>query len=265
MITVVLNVYKRLNSLETQIRSIKEQSVKPKKIFIWNNSGRDISVKDKNIIQSSSSFNLGVWARFAYALNAKTKYVAIFDDDTIPGRKWFENCLSTIQRNKGLLGTRGVRFSSKKKYIVGEEYGWNHPNETTKKVDIVGHCWFFEREWLSIFWRELPSLKQSLYVGEDIHFSYLLKKYLNLNTYVPPHPKNNHQLWGSLPEYALKFGVDNNAISYDPKRQNEMNSVYLDYIKKGFQINPSTYTKASGFIKDTKSLLGKKIKKIIRI
>ena len=37
MITVVLNVYKRLNSLETQIRRIKEQSVKPKKIFIWNN------------------------------------------------------------------------------------------------------------------------------------------------------------------------------------------------------------------------------------
>jgi GT2 family glycosyltransferase len=113
MITVVLNVYKRLNSLETQIRRLKEQSVKPKKIFIWNNSGRAISVEDKNIIQSSSSFNLGVWARFAYALNAKTKYVAIFDDDTIPGRKWFENCLRTIQTNKGLLGARGVRFSSK--------------------------------------------------------------------------------------------------------------------------------------------------------
>jgi hypothetical protein len=31
-----------------------------------------------------------------------------------------------------------------------------------------------------------------------MHFSYTIQKYLNLKTYVPPHPENDRSLWGSL-------------------------------------------------------------------
>ena len=36
----------------------------------------------------------------------------------------------------------------------------------------------------------------------SVLLNYILKNKLGLNTYVPPHPKNDTSLWGSLPEYA---------------------------------------------------------------
>ena len=53
------------------------------------------------------------------------------------------------------------------------------------------------RVWLSTFWRELPELDHPMIVGEDMHFSVMLQKYIGLNTYVTPHPKDNKELWGS--------------------------------------------------------------------
>jgi hypothetical protein len=51
--------------------------------------------------------------------------------------------------------------------------------EKVGEADIVGHSWFFERELLTAFWRELPDPKFDR-AGEDIHFSYMLQKYLGL-------------------------------------------------------------------------------------
>ena len=42
---------------------------------------------------ASASVNFGVWARFAYALNARSTYVCVFDDDTIPGSAWSRTAL----------------------------------------------------------------------------------------------------------------------------------------------------------------------------
>ena len=124
------------------------------------------------------------------ALNSRNEFICVFDDDTIPGKNWIKNCLQTLEKQNGLLGARGVRFASKK-YIVGEEFGWSNPSNEIEQVDIVGHSWFFKREWLSYFWREIPNFNELSFVGEDIHFSYVLQKYLGLNTYVPPHPNED--------------------------------------------------------------------------
>ena len=91
--------------------------------------------------------------------------------------------------------------------------GRDNPNSKTEKVDIVGHCWFFKREWLSTFWRELPPNDFSNIAGEDIHFSYTIQKYLGLETFVPPHPPNDFDLWGSNPKLANLLGNDNKGIS----------------------------------------------------
>ena len=120
--------------------------------------------------------------------------------------------------------------------VYHDKYGWNNPNSEIMEVDIVGHSWFFKREWLSCYWRELPDIKSSSFVGEDIHFSYTLQKYLNLSTYVPPHPKNNKSLWGSTYDYAMTIGTDNNAISYNSERQKEMSDSLVSYINNGFKL-----------------------------
>lgn len=216
MITVVLNGYKRGKHLQRQIDAINKQTIKPKEILLWQNAGGEIQEEvGGQTVWASCNKNFGVWARFAYALNARTEYVCVFDDDTMPGPKWFENCMETMKIHEGLLGTVGLLFTTKDSYWPILRPGWPTPNNCTVQCDFVGHCWFFKREWLSAFWRELPSLDQSMIVGEDMHFSAMLQKYLGVNTYVPPHPLNDQELWGSLPETAWGIGTDENAISID--------------------------------------------------
>ncbi len=97
-VTVVLNGYKRGAHLKTQLDAIKRQTVQPDEILLWQNFGEDFkSELTSQTTHASCNKNLGVWARFAFALNAKTEYICVFDDDTIPGPKWLENCLETIK------------------------------------------------------------------------------------------------------------------------------------------------------------------------
>jgi hypothetical protein len=237
MVTVILNGYKRGHVLKSQYESIKSQTLRPKEIMLWQNKGEDFDTDvTKKMTHVDSNKNFGVWARFAFALNAQTEYICIFDDDTIPGKRWLENCYNTIQKYDGLLGTIGVRFLSENSYQPIERVGWANPNEGVEVVDIVGHSWFFKREWLSTFWRELPNLESSTLVGEDMHFSYTLQKYLNKKTYVPPHPENNMDFWGSVPETAWEIGQDSSAISMNHNHLLEMNKAYVNYINKGFKI-----------------------------
>jgi glycosyltransferase involved in cell wall biosynthesis len=235
-ITVILNGFKRSQHFKKQLEAIENQTIKPKEILLWQNLGENF---DKHLTSrtthSSCNKNLGVWARFAYALNADTEYVCVFDDDTIPGKKWLENCLNTIQEHDGLLGTIGVKFQTTQSYHPNTRVGWANPNNNTEEVDIVGHSWFFKREWLSTFWRELPDVKQTRLVGEDMHFSYTLQKYLNKKTYVPPHPIDDMEMWGSKPDTGWGIGQDSAALSMFPLNISLMSMEYQKYINRGFK------------------------------
>lgn len=231
-ITVILNSFKRPQFLQEQIESINSQTLKPKEIMIWNNNP-DQTITYSNITIANSNKNFGVWSRFAYALNAKTEYICIFDDDTIPGNQWLENCCTTIKSNEGLLGTIGLIFENKESYYPHKRYGWDGNIDDAKRVDIVGHSWFFKREWLSYFWMESPIERFNL-VGEDMHFSYAIQKHLGLNTYVPPHPKNNKNLWGSIK--GMKYGTSSGGVSHNNKNLKQMVEYYKILQNKGFKI-----------------------------
>tara|TARA_Y100000739_G_scaffold218481_1_gene215908 strand:- start:515 stop:1396 length:882 start_codon:yes stop_codon:yes gene_type:complete len=236
-ITVVLNGYKRQEFLNYQINAVKNQTIQPSEILIWNNGDYiDYGDFDKNIVIANSSKNFGVWSRFSFALNAETEYICVLDDDTMPGKSFFENCLSTMKISPGLLGARGLRFFSKNRYQPHKSYGWDNPNEELKVVDIVGHAWFFKREWLCYFWRELPLYNSSRMVGEDIHFSYTLKKYAGINTIVPPHPLKNKEYWGSDPVLALKLGTGLESISQNDAALNKFDRVLNIYTSAGFRL-----------------------------
>jgi len=214
-VSIVLNSYRRTRWFMEQYQAIKNQSVPINEIYVWQNKSDsepiDASYKNE-VIFADCNKNLGVWARFALALNCRSDYIAIFDDDTIPGLRWIENCLNTHKTHPGLLGTVGVIFGDK--YYTWnkvERLGWCKPNETIEKVDIVGHCWFFHRDLLSVFWRELPNKNQIPIVGEDIHFAKMIQKYTNQGVYVPPHPTNDMEMWGSIK--GESYGHSQEAIS----------------------------------------------------
>lgn len=210
-ITVILNCYRRPENLKEQIKSIQNQIIKPKQIWIWINDHEDnhdfdfSSLGVDRIIKND--YNWKFFGRFTICFMAQTEYIALFDDDTIPGAQWFQNCLNTMASTPGILGGAGVRLNGNR-YYGHDRFGWSSQNENTVEVDLVGHAWFFKKEWLKYLWMEEPLTYEN---GEDIHFCYTAMKYGKVKTYCPPHPKDKPELFSSLKGYEL--GVDDKATS----------------------------------------------------
>ena len=206
-VTVILTAYRRLHLLEGQIQHIRSQSVPPKEIWVWknfhddqspnidiNNSGADV------VFDCTDNFKF--FGRFAAAWLAQTRYIALFDDDTMPGELWLENCLKTHETHPGILGGVGIILQDANNYMNYQRVGWPSKNKEITEVDLVGHAWFFERDMLKCFWNEEPL---SWETGEDMFFSYVSQKYADVHTYCPPHPPDNPSMWSSL---YPKLGVD---------------------------------------------------------
>lgn len=266
-ITAILNIYKRPHTLDSQIHAILNQTIPPKCIFIWNNGNKDIDLtKYKNVSNIrifDNNFNYGVWSRFLIGFLAPTDFICIFDDDTIPGNRWFENCVESMKKKEALYGTIGVIFDDVNKYTCLKRYGWDGNSNKDMPVDIVGHSWFFRKEWLNYFTRESPQVYEKISNGEDIHFSFMLQKYANIPTYVPPHPKNDTSLWGSQSKTAWQYGCDGNS---ETGAHYPIDKMFTEYISRGFNIfiqrqNAST---DSDFIKFTNMIKNRKPFALIR-
>ena len=208
MITVILNCYKRPEYLQEQINAIKNQSVQPEDIMIWYNKpeeGEQYDLSNLGCKVATCNHNFKFHGRFAFGLLAKTKYVAYFDDDTIPGPKWFESCLNEIKKENLILGTTGILYKSNNYNHI--KIGWNGvKNNTLEYVDLVGHAWFMERSTLKYLWYEDPISWEN---GEDIQLSGFAYKYGGIKTAVPPHPQNDDTNWGSIK--GMDYGNDKNA------------------------------------------------------
>ena len=210
-ITVILNAYRRPYNLKMQIEAIRNQSIKPKQIWLWVNAHEDNDGFDFKSLGVDrifhNDYNWKFYGRFAAALLADTKYLALFDDDTIPGRLWLENCLGTINTHEGILGSAGVILNGSR-YIQHDRCGWPTQNAETTEVDLVGHAWFFKREWLKYLWQEKPTTWEN---GEDIQFAFMAKIHGGIPTYCPPHPSDNRELHGSI--LGNELGIDDKATS----------------------------------------------------
>lgn len=241
-VTAVLNVYKRPELLELQISAVLNQTVKPEKIFIWNNSeGRADLTKyttDDRFVVYGTGQNTGVWQRFIAAGDSKTDFVCVVDDDTMPGCKWFENCINTMSKVNGLLGTIGVIFvPDHDTYNIVRRIGWDGPSDDITEVDTVGHSWFFRPEWIKTYVQYMPTGDNiSPIVGEDMHFTYILQKYLGLKTYVPPHPISDKTMWGSDPVLAYRYGATAVAVSMQPDTHAKFGKAFSYYRKNGFKV-----------------------------
>ena len=212
-ITVILNAYRRPYNLKMQIDSIRNQTHPPKEIWLWVNSHEDNHGFDFKSLDVDkifhNDFNWKFYGRFAAALLADTEYISIYDDDTVPGSRWHENCLDTMQVNEGILGSAGIILKSDS-YVNHDRCGWPTKNEDITEVDLVGHAWFFKREWLRYLWQEKPVTWDN---GEDIQFGFMAKIHGNIPTYCPPHPPSCPDLHGSV--LGNELGIDSKATSTD--------------------------------------------------
>lgn len=235
MITVILNCYKRPQYLQEQIEAIKAQTISAEDIWIWSNKPENQNQQDLSHLGVKTvvcNHNFKFHGRFALGLLAKTKYVAFFDDDTIPGNKWFENCINTINQGyNGILGATGVVLQGDY-YTPNTKVGWNgRKNDQPQEVDLVGHAWFMEKNHLRYLWYEDPVSWDN---GEDMQLSYQSQKYGGIKTYVPPHPPSDLSLWGSTK--GIKYGDDINASWRTSNHTPLRNSIVKQQIKQGWKI-----------------------------
>lgn len=237
MISVILNVYKRPHTLERQIEAIKNQSVlvKPEDIHVWYNKSDvpQFYPKDGAIKTYTANWNTKFFGRFTIPLMLTTEYIAVFDDDTIPQRDWLKNCLETIENpnTNGILGGSGVILKAKS-YLPFDKVGWNAQHlDVAKRVDLVGHAWFFRQEWAKYLWYEKPYTWNN---GEDIMFSYLAQKYGGINTFVPPHPESNKSLWSSDFKVGNEIGNDASASWLKGSHMTERNETSIHCIDNGW-------------------------------
>jgi hypothetical protein len=145
-----------------------------------------------------------------------------------------------METHRGVLSTRGaiMNLGHDREYPFGQSYtpvGWCDPNEEPVRVDMGCHSWFFEKEWLRAYWAEMPSTLPVNF-GEDTHISYAVKKHFGINTYVPPHPKDDMEMWGSKPKTGHAYGNDGNGISETPGGLPGMNH-YWNFVRdNGYKI-----------------------------
>ena len=210
-ITVILNCYRRPYNLKMQVEALRSQTIKPAQIWLWVNyheDNKDFDPKTLGVDRVfKNDFNWKFYGRFAAALLADTEYVAIYDDDTVPGKKWHENCLNTMKTHEGILGSAGIILKDKY-YVAYDRCGWPTQNKETTEVDLVGHAWFFKREWLRYLWQEKPTTWDN---GEDIQFAFMAKIHGGIPTYCPPHPPEDKDFHGSI--LGNELGIDSKATS----------------------------------------------------
>jgi hypothetical protein len=208
-ITAIVTAYRRPKAIQPLLDAIRSETVGALQIWVWSNNPTaealtaiDASKPDRAV---TSSVNAYFHARFALALTVPTEYVAIFDDDSIPGPRWFENCLATIERTPGILGSAGVRLHDAC-YASATKHGWHDPSSDTVAVDLVGHAWFLRTQWLHYLFAE-PAIVGTN--GEDIELAARAMRFAGIPCYCPPHPPDDKSLWGST--RGLELGDDSNA------------------------------------------------------
>jgi len=242
-ISVILTAWQRPHLLEEQVERILDQTVAPQEIVLWYNSppkkfgvlpGKQLTTfkNSKHVKKIVCDHNFGIFPRFSIAPIMEGSFVAIFDDDTMPGSKWFENCLNHIESAHAILGTIGLRYLSLDNQSVVVEQprmGWHAKNNQLEFVDVVGHAWFFKKEWSHHFWNEPPA---SMNYGEDIHFCAMLQRH-GIRAACPPHPENDKELWGSV---KPDLGIDRVAISTTmKKRDNTPWRCIHEEVQRGFK------------------------------
>ena len=238
-ISVILTAWMRPQYLEEQVERVLNQTVPPCEVVLWYNAPPKklgfierkplVSFKNDRFVRKIvCDHNFGIIPRFTLASCLEGDFVCIFDDDTLPGERWFENCLNYVDAEKVLCGTIGLRYLSRTELKTQKpRMGWEGMNEKLEFVDLVGHSWFFRRHWAKYFWDEEPVLRT---FGEDIHFCAMLQR-RGIRTACPPHPPGNRSLWGSV---KPERGVDRVAISCSEDRSADYWTVVRTEMERGY-------------------------------
>lgn len=233
-ITAILTVYRRPYTLVEQLNAIRNQSVPPRAIWAFAQEPSEETVTrlaglglDRVICCDPNSY---YHLRFAVAMAVQTQFACIFDDDAIPGNRWFENCLQSMQRAPGILGTHGTTYIDLHAYYNRSLAGWRSPSDETLRVDYVGQVWFLRPRWIGYLFQEPLATGTN---AEDIELGARAARLGGVASFVPPHPANDRSLWGCID--GLRYGEDAAASYHRPGFADERFQILHGEVRAGWR------------------------------
>lgn len=233
-VTVVLTTYRRYEILPMQLEALSRSTYEIKRVMIWNNGAVPVDFRRLGVDGVNASRNWGFFCRFALAQLADTEFVAIIDDDALPGPRWFEACAAHLASEDAILGSCGD-------IIDGERVGWDSwqakcpasLNHKTTEVDHIGMSWFLRPSTLSVMFREQPA---TWGIAEGVHLSWMARKYLNVRSYVTGYPNEDRAAWATDPNYSQYWNCRSAASQDDPKKfEADMTAAIDHYIRSGWR------------------------------
>jgi len=152
-LSVMLAYQNRGNLVATQQRHLAAQTVRPVGVAVWINPGPTSHLGDAAVSMLSgvalvrSSTDMGPWMRWSVAAQCVTEFVAILDDDCLPGPQWLQSAFERLQG----AGEHDIIVAAGKIYDgdFPEEYhllGPENPPLGEEQVDL-GRCgWIMRTE-----------------------------------------------------------------------------------------------------------------------
>ena len=220
-LTVIINAYDRPECVPLVWEAMQYQTRRPKETWIVQSRPpgghgvpRELFARLRELGGTrifESGVNHGCWFRFVLAaLYCRSRYVAIYDDDTLSGRQALETALEALEREDGVYGARGLvllREAEGPRYWRHEIHGWPVCTAETTEVDFVGQMWVMSTRWLRELVRHLPDRlfdaeAPGRECGEEMYVSFVAQK-LGLRTFVYGHGGDYNARWSSLQAYEM--------------------------------------------------------------
>jgi len=193
-ITTVLTVTDRLEYLQSQLQSIKNQTVSSEIFIHWNND-TEYELEYPSVIYRNQHKSTPLYSRFINSINITTPYVFICDDDTLPGKKYLEKCLEFSKNKDVCIVSCGMNFNEgETKYNVNKRIRQSEFLKVPTQVNMGGQGYFLKTELL----RKYCNYKtHSTLSGEDIHLGFVCYKE-NIPIYVLDKDENDKDTWQDL-------------------------------------------------------------------
>lgn len=231
-VAVVLTAWKR-DYFDKQIPAVLGQTLKPTRVFVWQNEAhvdirhhvRKHGLRHVQAHQDNFKFH----GRFTLPLLFDEEFVAIFDDDCIPGRRWLENCVRCVQEHNCIAGANGRVVDTRTWRQRGSGAGQPVPQDL--EVDFVGHSWVFRREWLAHLWNHpTPTFN----TGEDIHLAAACKLSAGIRCFVPRQPEGQPEWMGDTQNW---LGTDAVATyRTDPQHITSRKDLIKHWVGRGWRL-----------------------------
>lgn len=178
--SVIIPSFRRHENIPLIVKRLKESTIKPTKILIWNDNDEppgkylnpDDFDDDVEIVNSNTN-RWCTWAGFMMAFCFDTDFVAVVDDDTLPGRKWFEFCLNNIGCGKQIFSGFGIKLVSNKYDDRKAWFSRVSKEVNFVKVDMAGQSYFFPKDAIIPLFTMRPPF---WYNNVDLHFSFMARK-----------------------------------------------------------------------------------------